>query len=315
MTTSDAAAAALSPEGKLIGRVAFVTGGTRGIGAAICQSLARQGATIAAGYAGNLARAEAFAEEFRSRHVGDGVKMALHQGNVASGDDCRCAVAEVIEQHGRLDILVNNAGITSDSTIAKMTDDSWNKVLAVNLSGVFYLSQAALAHMLERGTGRIINVSSVIGETGSIGQANYAASKSGLFGLTKTFAREAMFQLARSGKPSGNRVSVTVNTVTPGYVATEMLEGVPEKVLEKIKSQIPMGRVAEPEEVARVVHFLAADAAGYITGQVWGVNGGLDMWRRQERRWQARPVASPVPGWAPTRRRRRSWHVLTLRLA
>ncbi len=158
-----------------------------------------------------------------------------------------------------------------------MTDDSWNKVLSVNLSGVFFLSQAALAHMLERGTGRIINVSSVIGETGSIGQANYAASKSGLFGLTKAFAREAMFQLGRSGKLSGNRVSVTVNTVTPGYVATEMLDEVPEKVLEKIRSQIPMGRVAEPEEVARVVHFLAADAAGYITGQVWGVNGGLDM--------------------------------------
>jgi NAD(P)-dependent dehydrogenase (short-subunit alcohol dehydrogenase family) len=158
-----------------------------------------------------------------------------------------------------------------------MTDDSWNKVLSVNLSGVFYLSQSALAHMLERGTGRIINVSSVIGEMGSIGQANYAASKSGLFGLTKTFAREAMFQLGRSGNLSGNRVSVTVNTVTPGYVATEMIEGMPEKVLDKIRSQIPMGRVAEPEEVARVVHFLAADAAGYITGQVWGVNGGLDM--------------------------------------
>ena len=277
MTSSDTIAAALSPEVKLSGRVAFVTGGTRGIGAAISQSLAHQGATIAAGYAGNRARAEAFAEEFRSRHVDDGVKITLHQGNVASGDDCRRAVSEVIEQHGRLDILVNNAGITSDSTIAKMTDDSWNKVLSVNLSGAFYLSQAALAHMLERGTGRIINVSSVIGETGSIGQANYAASKSGLFGLTKTFAREAMFQLGRSGNLSGNRISVTVNTVTPGYVATEMLKGVPEKVLDKIRSQIPMGRVAEPEEVARVVHFLAADAAGYITGQVWGVNGGLDM--------------------------------------
>jgi acetoacetyl-CoA reductase/3-oxoacyl-[acyl-carrier protein] reductase len=131
--------------------------------------------------------------------------------------------------------------------------------------------------MLERGTGRIINVSSVIGETGNIGQANYAASKSGLFGLTKTLAREALFQLARSGKLSEDSIGVTVNTVTPGFVATEMLQSVPEKVLEKIKSQIPMGRLAQPEEVARVVHFLAADAAGYITGQVWGVNGGLDM--------------------------------------
>jgi NAD(P)-dependent dehydrogenase (short-subunit alcohol dehydrogenase family) len=265
------------PEGKLIGRVAFVTGGTRGIGAAISQSLARQGAAIAAGYAGNEARAEAFADDFRARYADDEIKITLHRGNVSSGDDCRRAVAEVIEQHGRLDILVNNAGITIDKTVAKMTDDDWNKVLSVNLSGAFYLSQAALAHMLERGTGRIINVSSVIGETGNIGQANYAASKSGLFGLTKTLAREALFQLARAGKLSEDSIGVTVNTVTPGFVATDMLESVPDKVLEKIKAQIPMGRLAQPDEVARVVHFLAADAAGYITGQVWGVNGGLDM--------------------------------------
>jgi NAD(P)-dependent dehydrogenase (short-subunit alcohol dehydrogenase family) len=280
MTASDTTLAPLStphPEGKLIGRVAFVTGGTRGIGAAISQSLARQGAAIAAGYAGNVSRAEAFAEAFRSTHAGDGVKVTLHRGNVGSGDDCRRAVAEVIEQHGRLDILVNNAGITIDKTVAKMTDEDWNKVLSVNLSGAFYLSQAALTHMLERGTGRIINVSSVIGETGNIGQANYAASKSGLFGLTKTLAREALFQLGRSGKLSEDSIGVTVNTVTPGFVATEMLASVPDKVLEKIKSQIPMGRLAQPDEVARVVHFLAADAAGYITGQVWGVNGGLDM--------------------------------------
>jgi acetoacetyl-CoA reductase/3-oxoacyl-[acyl-carrier protein] reductase len=280
MTASDTTVEPLStahPEGKLIGRVAFVTGGTRGIGAAISQSLARQGAAIAAGYAGNVSKAEAFAEVFRSTHADDGVKVTLHRGNVGSGDDCRRAVAEVIEQHGRLDILVNNAGITIDKTVAKMTDGDWNKVLSVNLSGAFYLSQAALAHMLERGTGRIINVSSVIGETGNIGQANYAASKSGLFGLTKTLAREALFQLGRSGKLSEDSIGVTVNTVTPGFVATDMLESVPEKVLEKIRSQIPMGRLAQPEEVARVVHFLAADAAGYITGQVWGVNGGLDM--------------------------------------
>ena len=265
------------PEGKLTGRVAFVTGGTRGIGAAISRSLARQGAAIAAGYAGNVVKAEAFAADFRSRHADDGVKVTLHQGNVGSGDDCRRAIAEVIEQHGRLDILVNNAGITIDKTVAKMTDDDWNKVLSVNLSGAFYLSQAALAHMLERGTGRIINVSSVIGETGHIGQANYAASKSGLFGLTKTLAREAQFQLARAGKLSDDSIGLTVNTVTPGYVATEMLQTVPEKLLERIKAEIPMGRLAQPEEIARVVHFLAADAAGYITGQVWGVNGGLDM--------------------------------------
>ena len=280
MTAIDTSTAPLMtqhPEGKLTGRVAFVTGGTRGIGAAISRSLARQGAAIAAGYAGNVVKAEAFAADFRSRHADDGVKVTLHQGNVGSGDDCRRAIAEVIEQHGRLDILVNNAGITIDKTVAKMTDDDWNKVLSVNLSGAFYLSQATLAHMLERGTGRIINVSSVIGETGHIGQANYAASKSGLFGLTKTLAREAQFQLARAGKLSDDSIGLTVNTVTPGYVATEMLQAVPEKLLERIKAEIPMGRLAQPEEIARVVHFLAADAAGYITGQVWGVNGGLDM--------------------------------------
>jgi acetoacetyl-CoA reductase/3-oxoacyl-[acyl-carrier protein] reductase len=280
MTASDTTTEPLStpnPDGKLSGRVAFVTGGTRGIGAAISRSLARQGAAIAAGYAGDEAKAAAFAEDFRSQHVDDGVKVTLHRGNVGSGDDCRRAVAEVVEQHGQLDILVNNAGITIDKTVAKMTDSDWNKVLSVNLSGAFYLSQAALAHMLERGTGRIINVSSTIGETGHIGQANYAASKSGLFGLTKSLAREALFQLARSGKLDADSIGVTVNAVTPGYVGTEMVAAIPEKILERIKTEIPVGRLAHPDEIARVVHFLAADAAGYITGQVWGVNGGLDM--------------------------------------
>jgi NAD(P)-dependent dehydrogenase (short-subunit alcohol dehydrogenase family) len=280
MTASDTTAAPRStpnPEGRLDGRVAFVTGGTRGIGAAISRNLARQGAAIAAGYAGNEAKAAAFVEDFRAKHVDDGVKVTLHRGNVGSGDDCRQTVAEVIEQHGRLDILVNNAGITIDKTVAKMTDDDWNKVLAVNLSGAFYLSQAALAHMLERGTGRIINVSSTIGETGHIGQANYAASKSGLFGLTKSLAREALFQLARAGRLDPDGIGITVNAVTPGYVATEMVAAIPEKLLERIRTEIPVGRLGHPDEIARVVRCLAADSAGYITGQVWGVNGGLDM--------------------------------------
>ena len=259
---------------KLVGRVALVTGGTRGIGAAISASLASQGAAIAAGYSGNIARAREFESDFGERFH---TPVSVHQGNVASGDDCRRVVAEVIERHGRLDILVNNAGITIDKTVLKLTDEDWQKVLAVNLSGAFYLSQAALAHMAERGTGRIINVSSVIGEIGNIGQANYAASKSGLFGLTKTLAREAAFLLERSGKLTEDSVGLTVNTVTPGYTLTEMVEAVPERVLDKIKATILLRRLGRPDEIARVVHFLAADASSYITGQVWGVNGGMDM--------------------------------------
>jgi acetoacetyl-CoA reductase/3-oxoacyl-[acyl-carrier protein] reductase len=260
---------------KLKGRVAFVTGGTRGIGAAICRSLASQSATVAAGYAGNEAAAEKFRGSFAETY---GQRVTIHKGNVADPNDCRRTIAEVIAAHGRLDILVNNAGITVDKTVVKMTDEDWFKVLNVNLSGAFFLSQAALRHMAERGSGRIVNVSSVIGEMGNIGQANYAASKSGLFGLTKTLAREAAFLLARSGKLNDPaNIGLTVNTVTPGFIATEMLEHIPEKVLEKIVAQIPLARLGKPEEVARVVHFLAADASSYITGQVWGVNGGLDM--------------------------------------
>jgi acetoacetyl-CoA reductase/3-oxoacyl-[acyl-carrier protein] reductase len=201
--------------------------------------------------------------------------VTVHRGDIGSADDCRRSVAEVIEQHGRLDILVNNAGITVDRTVLKMVDDDWRRVIDVNLSGAFYLSQAALKHMLERGSGRIVMISSIIGETGAIGQVNYASAKSGLFGLTKTLAREAAMQLQRAGKTDG--IGVTVNAVTPGYIATEMLDSVPEKVLDGLRAKIPLGRLGEPEEIARVVHFLAADASAYITGQIWGINGGLDM--------------------------------------
>ncbi len=263
--------------GKLKDRVAFVTGGTRGIGSAICKSLAGQGATIAAGYSSNDEAANAFASQFKADHLDDDQKISLHKGNIGKGDDCRRTVQEVLEEHGRLDILINNAGITIDRTVAKMTDDDWNKVIAVNLSGAFYLSQAVLPHFVDRGTGRIIMVSSVIGEMGNIGQANYAASKSGLFGLTKTLAREVEFQLKKAGRHESNEMGITVNCVTPGYVATEMVQHIPEKVMDRLKAQIPVGRLAHPDEIARVVHFLASDASGYITGQTWGVNGGLDM--------------------------------------
>ena len=260
---------------KLRGRVAFVTGGTRGIGAAISKSLVSQGATVAAGYGRNTEHAQKFLAELSA--ASDGAEVSVHQGDVASADDCQRTIREVIDLHGRLDILINNAGITIDKTVARMTEDEWNKVIGVNLSGAFFLAQAALAHMLERGSGRIVMVSSVIGETGAIGQANYAASKAGLFGLTKTLAREACFQMGRAGKLTEGGIGVTVNAITPGYVSTEMVEAIPEKVLDRIKGSIPMRRLARPWEVARVVHFLAADASGYITGQVWGVNGGLDM--------------------------------------
>jgi NAD(P)-dependent dehydrogenase (short-subunit alcohol dehydrogenase family) len=258
---------------RLHGRVAFVTGGTRGIGAAIGHSLAEQGADVAAGYSRDRETADAFVGKLAH----EGLNGTAHQGNIGSAEDCRRTVSEVIEQHGRLDILVNNAGITIDKTVLKMTDEDWYKVIAVNLSGAFFMSQAVLPHMIERGSGRIVNISSIIGETGAIGQANYAASKSGLFGLTKTLAREAAFQLKRAGKLTEDGLGVTVNTVAPGFIATEMLDDVPEKVLAGIKERIPVGRLGRPDEIARVVHFLVADQSSFITGAIWSVNGGMDM--------------------------------------
>jgi acetoacetyl-CoA reductase/3-oxoacyl-[acyl-carrier protein] reductase len=255
------------------GRVVFVTGGTRGIGAAIAKSFATQGAVVAAGYSHNQEHAEAFL----SAVLAHDARGSVHQGNVGSAEDCRRTIGEVIEQHGRLDVLVNNAGITLDRSVLKMTDEDWYKVLAVNLSGAFFMSQAVLPHMIDRGTGRIVNISSLVGETGNIGQANYAASKSGLFGLTKTLAREACFQLQRAGRLTEDSIGITVNTVAPGFVATEMLSTIPEKVLERVKQQIPAGRLGRPDEIARVVHFLASDYSSFITGQVWGINGGQEM--------------------------------------
>ena len=191
-------------------------------------------------------------------------------------DDCVRVVHEVIEQHGRLDILVNNAGVTVDRPISTMSVDDWHNVLRVNLSGAFYMSKPALAHMLERGSGRIINISSVVAETGNVGQANYAASKSGLLGFTKSLAREAALALGKAGGLDGG-IGLTVNAVTPGLIETDMTAAIPDKAMARILSGIPMGRIGRPDEVARVVRFLAADASSYITGQVWGVNGGYDM--------------------------------------
>jgi acetoacetyl-CoA reductase len=257
------------------GRVALVTGGARGIGAATCRALAAGGAHLAVGYGHGRERAEKFLASMTADHPEQ--RITVHGGNIGVADDCRRVLGEVIDQHGRLDILVNNAGIAIDRTVAKMTDDDWNKVIAVNLSGAFFMAQAAAEHMVKRGTGRIINVSSVIGETGNIGQVNYASSKSGLFGLTKSLARETIFQLSREDRLDGDGIGLTVNAVTPGYIATDMVAGMPDKALDRIRKQIPLGRLGKPEEVARVVGFLAADESAYITGQIWAANGGLDM--------------------------------------
>jgi acetoacetyl-CoA reductase/3-oxoacyl-[acyl-carrier protein] reductase len=282
-TTEDTAQRTIEPTGdafregmrraRMTGRVVFVTGGTRGIGAAISRSFAEQGAMVAAGYGRDKEAADGLMRQFEE----NGMTGSIHQGNVGSAEDCRRTIDEVLEQHGRLDVLVNNAGITIDKTALKMSDEDWYKVLAVNLSGAFFMSQAVLPHMLERGTGRIINISSIIGSTGNIGQANYSASKSGLFGLTRSLAREACFQLAKADKLSEDSIGLTVNAVAPGFIATEMLQAMPEKAQDRVKSQIPVGRFGRPDDVARVVHFLASDYSSFITGAVYDVNGGQDM--------------------------------------
>jgi acetoacetyl-CoA reductase len=242
-------------------RVAIVTGGARGIGAAITTALARSGVHVAAGYSRNAQAAE----ELAGKLGAEGASVSVHQGNIGSNEDCERVIREVIETHGRLDILVNNAGITVDKTMRKMTIEDWHAVLRINLSGAFSMSKAVLEHMLERGFGRIVNISSLIGQTGGIGQANYAASKSGLFGLTQSLARE----VARKG--------ITVNCVAPGFIETEMVAAVPEEVLAKLLEGVPVGRLGQASEIARAVQFLVDDDAGYITGSVISVNGGLDM--------------------------------------
>jgi NAD(P)-dependent dehydrogenase (short-subunit alcohol dehydrogenase family) len=258
----------------LEGRVALVTGGTRGIGAAISRSLGNAGAIVAAGYTRNDDEAQRFIKDYCKDEEHQGT---VHRGNVGSPEDCERVVNEVIEKHGRLDILVNNAGITSDKPVLKMTFEDWDKVIRVNLSGAFYMAKPALAHMVERGSGRIVNISSIIGQRGNIGQANYAASKSGMFGLTQTLAREAAHAMKKAGKLQEPGPGLTVNTVAPGYINTEMVASVPDKVMDMIKAQIPLDRLGEPDEIARVVHFLCEDASCYITGQVWAVNGGMEM--------------------------------------
>src|SRR6202011_5361914 len=224
-------------------------------------ALARDGVHVAAGYSSNRANAD----ELMAKLTSDGLSVSIHQGNVGEPADCQRVADEVLAAHGQIDYLVNNAGITVDKTVRKMTVEDWHAVLRINLSGAFYMTKAVLEHMLQRGFGRIVNISSVIGQTGNIGQANYSASKAGLFGFSQSLALET----ARKG--------ITVNCVAPGYIETDMFAAIPQEVVDKILTTIPVGRLGQAREVARAVQFLLDDAAGYITGSVLSVNGGLDM--------------------------------------
>lgn len=242
-------------------RVAIVTGGARGIGAAITTTLARSGVHVAAGYSSNSKTAE----ELAGKLAAEGASVSVHQGNVGVPEDCQRVVGEVLETYGRIDYLVNNAGVTVDKTMRKMSVEDWHAVLRVNLSGAFYMTKPVLDHMLERKFGRIVNISSVIGQMGNIGQVNYAASKAGLFGLTQSLARET----ASKG--------ITVNCVAPGYIETEMVAAIAPEAFDKIVAKVPVGRLGQASEIARAVAFLVDDDAGYITGSVISVNGGMDM--------------------------------------
>ncbi|TYB91230.1 acetoacetyl-CoA reductase [Oceaniovalibus sp. ACAM 378] len=236
-----------------MGRVALVTGGTRGIGAAISVALKDAGYTVAANYAGNDEAAKKFTGE-------TGIKT--YKWSVADYDACTAGIAQVEADLGPVEVLVNNAGITRDAMFHRMTPQQWREVIDTNLSGVFNMTHPVWPGMRERKFGRVINISSINGQKGQAGQANYSAAKAGDLGITKALAQE------------GARVGITVNAICPGYIGTEMVLAIDEKVLnEKIIPQIPVGRLGEPSEIARCVVFLAADDAGFISGSTVSANG------------------------------------------
>ena len=237
-------------------RVAFVTGGTRGIGRAICERLKSDGMRVAAGYSGNEEAAQACAREL-------GVMVV--KGNVGSFEDCDRAVRAVEAELGPVDVLVNNAGITRDGVFHKMSPAQWSEVIRVNMDSVFNMTRQVIEGMREREWGRIVNISSINGQKGQMGQTNYAAAKAGMIGFTKALALET----ARKG--------VTVNCICPGYIDTEMVQAVPENVLASIIAQIPVGRLGRGEEIADMVAFLSGEHAGFVTGSTLSLNGGQYM--------------------------------------
>lgn len=237
-----------------MGRVALVTGGSRGIGAAISIALKEAGYSVAATYAGNDTAAEKFTAE---------TGIPTYKWSVAVYDECVAGIAKVEEDLGPVEVLVNNAGITRDAMFHKITPDQWKEVVDTNLSGVFNMTHPVWPSMRSRNFGRIVNISSINGQKGQMGQVNYSAAKAGDLGFTKALAQEGAFK------------GITVNAICPGYIGTEMVRAVPEKVLnERIIPQIPVGRLGEPEEIARCVVFLASDDAGFITGSTLTANGG-----------------------------------------
>lgn len=241
-------------------KVAIVTGASRGIGRAIALALAAQGAKVVA----SARNAEALAQLVEEIKAEGGDALAV-VGDVALEDDANNLVKQAVEAYGQVDVFVNNAGITRDGLLLRMKNDDWDAVLDTNLKGAFLCTRAVAKVMSKQRSGRIINISSVVGEMGNAGQANYCASKAGLLGLTKSVARE----LARR--------NVTVNAITPGFITTEMTEDMTEKAQEAMTEQIPLGRPGSAEDVANTVIFLASDQSAYITGQVLGVNGGMYM--------------------------------------
>ena len=243
------------------GKVAFVTGASRGIGRAIALTLDEAGADVAVNYAGNAAAAEEVAAEIRKM----GRRALILQGDVSQTEAAAAMLDAVVAEFGRCDILVNNAGITRDGLLMRMKEEDWDAVLNTNLKGVFNCTKAALKYMMKQRSGKIVNIASVVGIMGNAGQANYAAAKAGCIGFTKSVAKE----VASRG--------ITVNAVAPGLIATDMTSVLPDKVIEEMAAGIPLKRAGQPVDVAKAVLFLVSDDAAYITGQTLNVDGGMVM--------------------------------------